>query len=125
MALNFDADALSAAIDRPRVTIKGREYVGVPLSLVQMERIGAAASALKGPDGVIAPAAMERFARTVFDTVWPRPWWKVWRVPVSWKLLAEPPEVWLGILAGFSAALTMRAASAPTDSPNAAGGASA
>lgn len=103
----FDADSYLEALAPPRLKLGGREYVGRLLSFEEWlglaERTGAAVASLSR-GGTPAPGEYLRFRATIrelFDAIFPRPWWALWRPRVSALLMRQPLHVQIDAVRSF------------------------
>jgi hypothetical protein len=73
----MDATTLVGASAAPQVVLDGRTYVGRILSLEEFAPFLPWTE--KAVKGELSPAEQAAFVRVYLATVFPRPWWMLWR----------------------------------------------
>src|SRR5258705_13838762 len=109
----FDRAAWLAAVEPPRFRDGAREYVGLVLSAPEWWRIEARMEQAGTLDG----RGVMRLMREVTDTIFPRPWWQVWRPRVSRLLFALPLPAQLEAFQSFVVALATIHQTVPGPTP--------
>jgi hypothetical protein len=122
--VHFNADQYLAALEKPEFTAGGKHYVGRLLSFEEMVPFEPRLKELDSFTPEQAGAqylASKRLVRDLMDTMFPRPWWKVWEGKASAAMAKLPYQAQMKALSGFlrcqTEAMKMAAPAGGTEQP--------